>query len=115
MKLLFLLSLIGSPLLREKAKTLRPKIIPPIVNNRCINETNPCGAEVYNGTLKCCPGLECYEETACIHSNFSSILENHNITFGNCYNKRLLRKIINTSFVKINKTKIRMIRKRKIN
>jgi hypothetical protein len=114
MNLLFLLTLIGSPLTggREKAKTLRPKIIVPTINNRCINETNPCGTEVYNGTLKCCPGLECYEETACINSNFSSILEKHNITFGNCYNKTLIRKIINSLFVKVNRTKIKMVRKK---
>jgi hypothetical protein len=116
MNILFLLAIISSPLLggREKPQKLRPKIIAPIVNNRCINETNPCGTEVYNGTLKCCPGLECYEETACIHYNFSSILEKHNITFGNCYNKTLIRKIINTLFIKVNKTEIKMVRKKKI-
>ncbi len=114
MNLLFLLALFGSPLIRgrEKVKTLRPEIIRPTIKNRCINETNVCGEEVYNGTLKCCPGLECYEETACIHSNFSGILKNNNITFGNCYNKSVLRKIINTIFIKINKTEIKVVKKK---
>ena len=113
MNLFFLLCFFGSPLTRVKPQTLRPEIIQPTIENRCINETNVCGEEVYNGTLKCCPGLECYEETACIHSNFSDILKNNNITFGNCYNKSVLQKIINTIYTKINKTEIRMVRKKK--
>lgn len=49
-------------------------------NTNCIKETNPCGTDIYNGTVGCCKGLICYEETACI--------KNKNCTkFGNCYNK----------------------------
>lgn len=44
---------------------------------KCIKETNPCGTQIYNGTIGCCPGLECYEETSCIKCT--------NTTFGNCY------------------------------
>ena len=48
----------------------------------CIGETNPCGTQVTNGKIKCCPGLVCYEETACINK---TCLESK-VKFGNCYN-----------------------------
>ena len=112
MYLFFLINLIASPLagVRDKPQKLRPKIIHPNVKSQCIKETNPCGTEVYNGTLKCCPDLECYEETACINANMSKILKHFNITFGNCYNKTLLRKIMTTNFTK---SKFKIIRKKK--
>ena len=108
MNSLFLIVLLfGVPTERKKPETLKPKTIPSRItrNNICVKETNPCGTEINNGTQKCCPGLQCYEETACISSGMYKILKHYNITFGNCYNKTLLHKIINTNYTKSNNTK----------
>ena len=88
MNLIFILIILS----KEKPVNIRPKNVPVSKPLTCISETNPCGSEIYNGTLKCCPGLECYEETACIDKNLSIILEKYNVTFGNCYKKQIVEK-----------------------